>query len=846
MIFKKVLLLMALGLIAAAWGCSHGAAPTEPPMAANPKPAETATSNPHGLWGLYTFTCDLASATVDIQPLRDAELHLNALHFLEPPPYVNVTLESKPKINGNILDIDIGLRHPFLGQNIYTGFDVCGIMFTHGSVTGYTDPDIIMSGESDTRLLNADGYTRWWNPAEFPHGDTMLSYINGLLGTPVENADFNCTLNAYKYFADGLDKDAPLTALDPANRGVFSAGGKNIRHYKIDMSGGLIFNYAVDACWKMPQGKPPYNVPDDFPPAANRPEAWNVSVMEVENRLNYDDLKGCAGGYLKLQIDVWDHYSASVNKIYCESLDGIPLTSSLVPTGGGEGYSTYEIDLLGENITHSGDADLLIAVQSEVSGYGGILPGETIVSYFKHSFMIKRGWARTWGASDDFDEGRGVAVDGLDNIYVTGIFHGNADFDPGPGIDEHNGYYISTYLSKFDSCGEYEWARIWGPGSEDPPYEPCECYGEAVTADGLDNIYVTGEFYDSVDFDPGPGIEEHKSDGGFDIFLSKFDSTGVFKWACTWGGTYDSQSFCEDTGQGVSVDEFGNVYIIGCFYDTVDFDPGPGVDIHTATNGHDCFLSKFNSNGDFQWVQTWGGHIYNVGPGIAIDHYENIYIIGTFGGVADFDPGSDVEQHKSNGEHDVFISRFDIDGHYKGTLTWGGQGEDFGNGAAVDNSGNVYLTGFYSKTVDFDPGPGIDEHTSNGYGDIFLSKFKTNGSFEWVRTSGGPLGDLSMAVASDNDGNICVAGYFQSIEPYGTCNNSLISKFGPNGDYLWAKMWECSCAWSTVADYCGNIYATGGFGDHTIDFDPSPGTDFHTPNGWLDTFLIKLPPDGNW
>ena len=336
----------------------------------------------HMAWGTWQFVADPAQGTLEIAPLRTSDMHLNALPFLEPPALVNLTLESL-QFNGNVIEADIGLRHPFIGLNEFSGFDVCGVLITDGSVSGFQNSKLIMAGAGDTRLVNPDGYTRWWNPAEFPHGSTMFSYKDGLLGTPDATADFNATLNAYKFFCDDLtDPDVSVGTLDPTNRCVFSAGQKNIRHYSIDMGGGLIFNYAVDACWQMPEGSPPYTVPDDFGPAANRPEAWNVEMTEPLNTLWNDGTN--SGGDLSLLIDVWDHYDAALNTVTVESPGNFTAVSSASPIGGGDGFSTYQIDIT--NATpDQGSIDLLVEVKCEQTGYQGLVPGEPVTAYFSHT-----------------------------------------------------------------------------------------------------------------------------------------------------------------------------------------------------------------------------------------------------------------------------------------------------------------------------------------------------------------------------------------------------------------------------------------------------------------------------
>jgi len=349
-------------------------------------PTEQVSTSSHQFWGLWQLVANPAAGTLDIIPLRAGNFHLNALTFLEPPPLVNLTLESL-EFNGDIIEAGIGLRHPFIGLTEFTGFDVCGIFITNGSVTGFDDPELRMAGDGDTRLLNPDGYTRWWNPAEFPHGNTIFNYKDGLLGTPDSSADYNSTLNAYKYFCDELGPDAPVSKATAEKRGMFSAGQKNIRHYTIELgTDGLIFNYAVDASWHFPTGGKPWVAPDDFPPAANRSEAWNINITETENTL-WNDGTGY-GGNLSLVIDVWDHFNAGLNSVKVESNGNfIPVVSS-TPIGGGEGYCTYEIDITDGTPVAAGTIDLLISVACEEEGYGGILEGKPVTAYFTSTAQV--------------------------------------------------------------------------------------------------------------------------------------------------------------------------------------------------------------------------------------------------------------------------------------------------------------------------------------------------------------------------------------------------------------------------------------------------------------------------
>ncbi len=474
---------------------------------------------------------------------------------------------------------------------------------------------------------------------------------------------------------------------------------------------------------------------------------------------------------------------------------------------------------------------------------------ESSVDIYIHDFsdayftLADGGWARTWGGSSD-DKGYDVAVDGSGNTYVTGCFKFTVDFDPAAaGIDNHssNGYE-DVFLSKFDPLGNFLWARTWGGIGYDG--------GFGVALDKNADVFVTGYFNDTVDFDPGSGVENHD---GYGAFLSKFDPSGNFMWARTWAG-------CE--GYSVAADKTANVYVTGIFASpdppgdpNVDFDPGAGVDNHISNGSEDAFLSYFDSSGNFQWADTWGGTAWDCGNSVAVDGYNCAYVTGEFQGTVDFDPGSEIDNHISNGKSDAFLSKIDPTGSYVGANNWGGTDSDEGVDVAVDVWGKVYVTGWFMDTVDF----GGDNHTSNGLWDTFLSKFSEGLGFHWTRTWGGSYHDQSRGVALDGSGNVYVAGAFEDMvdfDPGGGVDNHaavgscdiFLSKFDHDGYFSWVRTVggsEIDYCHGLAADGSGNAYVTGWFED-TVDFDPGSGVDSHTSYDLYDVFLSKFLPDGNW
>lgn len=334
-------------------------------------------------------------------------------------------------------------------------------------------------------------------------------------------------------------------------------------------------------------------------------------------------------------------------------------------------------------------------------------------------------WVRTWGPADGGSESYSLAIDSANNIYVEGDYSGTStNYNPWDSLhpDWHTNHpgplaAFDSFLSKFDSNGNFIWARTWGGEGYDD--------GPGVAVDNAGNVYVAGMYASkTIDFNPTGGEPNHPAhDSGFivDVFLSKFSSNGDFKWVRTWGGQNT-----EDAGGIVAIDGLGNVYAAGRYASfSCDFNPWDPLhpDIHSCKGSVDAFISKFDSSGNFVWAKTWGGTGWDAVTGLAIDGANNTYATGTFAGTAYFDPDG-TTSITANGGQDIFYVKFDSSGNLQWVNTWGGSTDDWGYHVAVNQAGDIsYLVGSFSNTVDFDPSTGIDNHISNGLTDAFLSKF---------------------------------------------------------------------------------------------------------------------------
>lgn len=787
---------------------------------------------------IYVDASDPDNIKAEMIPLRLGSLHLNILKLLETGICTDCfKLVGINKPEPGILDIDIMITHPFDDPK-FTIFDVRGIMMFNGSqVFPASGLSISDSSTGDGELLNAEGYTQLYNGSTLGQAGDFLTYYKGKFATPsIPNADLNGFI---RHITDS-----------PSNtRNALYAADSVIQMYSLGMPTGLfVLGYAVDASWDIPTADPVTDPMADFPVTANCLEPWKLTVLEepIGDGLTNE------GGETKLVIDVYDWQgmgSHAAPLVECSELfNG---TEEAVFTSSGPGYSRYEVTLSNSKLAQGGNYRCLVSVEDNANASSPAFLDLTAYSTI-YLYVREFGWAKTWGGILG-ESGYAVAAGSTGNIYVAGSYKETVDFDPGLGVESRTsklnalGYPSpDVFLSCFDSTGIFQWVRVWGGNAGETGFE--------IEIDDAGNIYVAGFFMSTVDFDPGPGSDSKTAMGMGDIYLSKFDSSGDFLWVETWGGPLS------DTGYSIALDGSGGVYVSGNFEGSVDFDPGGGTDTHNSNGSGDIYLVKFDSSGAFQWAKTWGGSDPDSGSSVAIDSSSQVYVTGYFGGSVDFDPSpGGTTLLTSKGGSDVFLSVFDTSGSFLKAYTWGGQEDDFGNGIAMDGSDNVFVAGSFRFWADLDPTEGSNVHISEGAGDAFLIQLNSSGIYQWSKSWGGILTDSIQEVAVDDFSNVYVTGKFREtcdFDPSGGVDNHtagggddvFLSKFDSSGNFQWAQTWggpEHDYGTGLDASGSGNTYVVGDF-IGTVDFDTSSGTDNHSSHGSSDVFLCKYTPYGTW
>ncbi len=414
-----------------------------------------------------------------------------------------------------------------------------------------------------------------------------------------------------------------------------------------------------------------------------------------------------------------------------------------------------------------------------------------IFSSFTVFAQVTQEWVQRY-STDTNDQAYSVAVDVFGNVIVTGICKqvGKVNFD-----------YATV---KYNSAGVQQWvAKYHGPG--DSSHVP----SGGIATDSSGNVYVTGYSY-------GNGTS-------FDYATIKYNSAGVQQWVQRYNGPGNM----DDETLAIAADKFGNVYVTGYSY---------GIDTYT-----DYATIKYNTSGVQQWVQRYvGPSDYDFARAITVDISSNVYVTGSsYGagydyatikyntagvqqwvaryngpGVAD-EPYAIVVDASGNvyvtgysygntSGSDYTTIKYDSSGVQQWVARYDGPGNnsDYAKSIAVDDSGNVYVTGFsYSGTT-------------SSTADYATIKYNSSGVQQWVARYNGPGNnyDYAYSIALDIYGNIYVTG-----ESYGGTNTQddyATVKYNPSGVQQWVMRYNGPESFNDYGrkvkvDVSGNVYVTG-------------------------------------
>jgi hypothetical protein len=332
--------------------------------------------------------------------------------------------------------------------------------------------------------------------------------------------------------------------------------------------------------------------------------------------------------------------------------------------------------------------------------------------------------------------------------------------------------------------GQTEWAKSIGGTSLDQ--------GSDVVMDNFGNLYTTGFFEGTVDFDPGAGAVNLSSVGSRDFFIAKYDNLGQLIWAKGIGGG------SHEHARSIALDASGNIFIAGDYNGLVDFDPGVGFSFKDVKGASDIFVAKYDSQGNFIWAKTFGGVGIESCRDMSLDAFGNLIITGVYQGTSDFDPNGGVISMTSAGQFDAFLLKLDVSGNYVWAKSIQSANSNYVNQVIVDHIGNINIVGDFQGIADFDPSNATFSMTTIGNKSAFFAKYSPQGQFINATMIGGSGFEIGKAIAVDLQDNIYITGDFRGVvdfDPSGSTHfvtssgirDIFVAKYTTQGELVWAN-----------------------------------------------------------
>ncbi|MDI1476534.1 hypothetical protein [Polyangium sp. y55x31] len=424
-------------------------------------------------------------------------------------------------------------------------------------------------------------------------------------------------------------------------------------------------------------------------------------------------------------------------------------------------------------------------------------------------------WSKAYGNSA-YQGAYATAIDGANNIVIAGGIQGTVDFESGPLTSADSS--TDVFVAKLGTNGTTLWARRFGGVEKDD--------AQAAAVDGAGNVVIVGDAQSTLDFGGGP----LPSAGSSDIFIAKLDTSGNHLWSRRLGDA------AEQRASAVAVDGAGNVVMTGYFLGTVD----PGGGPHTSAGTRAILVAKFGTSGAPLWSRSFEDP--NTGQfttAVAVDAQGNVFVTGSLKGAVDFGGGVLT----SAGDADVFVMKLDPNGGHVWSRRFGDAVFQEAKGVAIDNTGNVVITGWFDGSLDFGGAP----LTSVGGYDGFVAKLDTNGNHVFSRRFGGPGNQVPRAAATDGTGNVVITGGFDGSVDLGGGpltsaggDDVFVAKLDSSGNHVWSRRYgdaDGQNGYDTAIDNAGNVVITGAFSGAML-----VGGVALTSAGSSDIFLAKLTP----
>jgi len=392
------------------------------------------------------------------------------------------------------------------------------------------------------------------------------------------------------------------------------------------------------------------------------------------------------------------------------------------------------------------------------------------------------------------------------------------------------------------SVPDYDWGTTWNSSTLDL---------SSIATDNSGNVYVAGYYWGALTFESDPVNVSVVADENT-AYLAKIDSGGDKVWLIGWEGLYGIEA------DDVEIDDAGNIYVGGIYDHIVDFDPGPDHN-YFMSDGYsaDCYVSKFDTSGNYYWTRVWGGEGNEYLADIAVDGDGNIASCGTFAQTVDFDPGPGEDIHEGDNYSQSYVMTLDPNGNYRWTQTFGSSSTEYIRCVAADHRGNIFAGGEFRGDLTIESDPSIIVSSSDGSYDAYMAGFGPNGGCKWLYRLGNEYNEEIRAIKTHKSGLLAATGnfyYTMDFDPtededfHSTnVNATFVSVYDLDGRYKWTQITDGGSYGTDIAfDPSGRVYCAGET-EWAADFNPDPDVeDYCVPEFEVLRFFNCYSPSGDY
>tara|TARA_R110001606_G_C15403849_1_gene653773 strand:+ start:1039 stop:9429 length:8391 start_codon:yes stop_codon:yes gene_type:complete len=525
----------------------------------------------------------------------------------------------------------------------------------------------------------------------------------------------------------------------------------------------------------------------------------------------------------------------------------------LLAMGGGSGNpilftsSNEEVAIIdGNTVTIVGSGETTItAAQEGNESYTAAEPVERTLLVkktepeFQFAFnavdlQLSGGEVKAWDLDTDADG----------NIFVIGYFSGSADFDAG-----EESFFLTSlsnrdiFFAKYSENGSLLFAKsISGLSS---------LYGNNIAVADDGSFWISGKITGTADIDPGEGV--HNLTANDQMFVAKFSDSAELLFAYVFDGDGSS------TDMDLKVDGLGNAILTGTFTSNMGVNHKSGKKTLFSSGNSDIFLVKYSPLGELLYGVKFGASGYDSPTSMAVDDFDNVFVAGSFVGTIDFDPGEASVNLTSIGDQDIFFSKFNSIGELIFSKRIGGTSTDFCSSIAIDGQSNLWMTGTFIGSVDFNPNEGVKALASSGWADVFIAKFSLSGGLRAAEKIGGSGVESVDRISADLNGNVYISGQFSAdldflpgpetltLQWDGEAADIYFAKYNSDLEFQYAKKLNGQFIAenkSSVISHDGSLILAGYF-EGPIDMDPGNGVfNLEIEKYLFNSFIGKYSPDG--